>query len=225
MLLPGQFHLPSPRASSGSFLPPSSPPATLGSLQQASHNQHPQLPAHGAALGGQGAVPASRTQHTGSLWAGRAPLSSSGSLQELPMPHLLPGEGSSSQQPPAQVTLSPEHSQGWHLHPTICFLPKCKALLPLGQPSFQGASKKSYREMNSQRFSSSNGRTCSAVSCSFTLSARGKRGAPLRTAVATELPSHCCGVRASHSLLTGRLTAPPHRPNGARGAHVPVISQ
>lgn len=142
---------------------------------------------------------------------------------ELPMPHLLPRGG--KQQPPAQVTLSPEHSQGWHLHPTICFLPKCKALLPLGQPSFQGASKKSYREMNSQRFSSSNGCTCSAVSCSFTLSARGKRGAPLRTAVATELPSHCCGVRASHSLLTGRLTAPPHRPNRARGAHVPVIPQ
>lgn len=36
-------------------------------------------------------MPASRTQHTGSSWAGRAPLSSLGSLQEHP--EVLPGPG------------------------------------------------------------------------------------------------------------------------------------
>lgn len=224
MLLPGQFHLPSPRASSGSFLPilsPCHPGQPAASIPQPA----PPAPCSRSCVGRARSCACQQDPAHRLLVGWESSSELFRLLQELPMPHLLPGEGSSGHQPPAQVTLSPEHSQGWHLHPTICFLPKCKALLPLGQPSFQGASKKSYREMNSQRFSSSNGCTCSAVSCSFTLSARRKRGAPLRTAVATELPSHCCGVRASHSLLTGRLTAPPHRPNGARGAQVPVISQ
>lgn len=142
------------------------------------------------------------------------------------MPHLLPRGG--KQQPTATSAgnFEPRAQPGLAPASHNLFLAKVQGTASIGATFLSGSQQEELqRDEFTKRFSSSNGCTCSAVSCSFTLSARGKRGAPLRTAVATELPSHCCRVRASHSLLTGRLTAPTHRPNGARGAQVPVISQ